>query len=329
MMNELRKTITTKQQMTTLRDQIRETFTLGASATVFSGIVADEKLANMLGKAIGQKHDKKMKTRIADDLVASMLGFSNTHEMFAHYNQLRTFNRETFIFSYRGEGSSVVEVYVEDGVDASAIDVAVMGSVFFEPNRGETLMKEPGSLRHEGVVLENVPSDAVMVSASDNVSGMTFMVNDVSSTPLLKLIGLTVKEIMRFTKEATDVIAEGGSFSSSEMTECIDRQAVDFFGMPQGAFASRKSAIHYLAGEVLGAIKGQDLPLQSSLEDSLNQYGEELPISGELDLLPGYEMFYDLSVPSLVVLKNKKTMYISSVSVTKTDPRGEKFRELF
>lgn len=99
-------------------------------------VVTDPTLTQQLSNAIGKKADKPMPTRLADELAASMLGFRNTHEMFAYYEEDKKWYGTVFEVKDK-YGESSFTIYAPNNMSLTPADVVHATGLHFDPSRTE------------------------------------------------------------------------------------------------------------------------------------------------------------------------------------------------
>lgn len=132
----LRQQIVSKAHMQTLRNTLRDSFSPNKLALLLSNTISDPAVQASMAKAIGNKGDNKLDVRVADDITASLLGFNNTHEMFAHYNDVKQIRRWEFLHKNKHEDYAP-DYLVEVGVYFSVLDAIALEDNDFEHDRIE------------------------------------------------------------------------------------------------------------------------------------------------------------------------------------------------
>jgi len=130
----LRQQIVSKSHMQGLRDSLRESFSPNKLAVLLSHTINDPAVQAAMSKAIGSKGENKLDVRVADDITATLLGFNNTHEMFAHYNNVTHVRRWEFLHKNKHEDYAP-DYLVEVGVHFSVLDAIALEDNDFEHDR--------------------------------------------------------------------------------------------------------------------------------------------------------------------------------------------------
>ena len=132
----LRQQIVSKSHMQGLRDSLRESFSPNKLAILLSHTIDDPAVQAAMSKAIGSKGDNNLDVRVADEITATLLGFNNTHEMFAHYNNVTHVRRWEFLHKNKYEDYAP-DYLVEVGVHFSVLDAIALEDSDFEHDRIE------------------------------------------------------------------------------------------------------------------------------------------------------------------------------------------------
>lgn len=326
-MNALRQIITTKTQMTTLRDTIRNTFTTGQTAQFLTNIVTDPKINAILNNAIGSKQDKPLKSRQADTITAQMLGFHNANEMIAFYNSQRHFVREQYLHKNNYEDTTY-DIFVEEGVSFSPLDAIALLDHDFELERDEAYNWM--STDNQSVTLESIPDNFDYISASDNVSGIIFdlMPHYFKADMHYPLMDENNTEIvLERVEECVNYAGTGRSFvyKNELHLNCYDDCEFEVFSLPQAAMSSKVQFILYFSNLLIDYGKENELiPEALTLPSDAQISGSK----GTIALNDGHEMVYDLKRALIVLTKNKQPLIGAGLYLTASDVRGKSLRKL-
>ncbi len=133
----LRTIIKTKDDLSTLASATRQTLTPNKIIELLSiQAITDPSLSEQLQKASGKKFDKDLKTRLADAVVAGMLGFSSPYEMFKHYQEQPLIKKEIYLWEHRF-GTDTISVYREKDISIGNLDLVALTSMEAELDRAD------------------------------------------------------------------------------------------------------------------------------------------------------------------------------------------------
>lgn len=124
---QLRKVITSKQELSLLTHTIRHSIDLESLITVFEDMgVTDPAVIQPLKKAAGSRLSDPLKANIADKLAAAMLGYGRTNQMFSEYKQVERLQKITVGVKLCKNDDSNLEFYAPENVDLTEADMDMM-----------------------------------------------------------------------------------------------------------------------------------------------------------------------------------------------------------
>lgn len=320
MTHVLRNTITNKLLMIALRNQIQESLTLGRTAELLSHTVTDPSVTAPLAKAIGKKVNDPIKTHAADDLTASLLGFNNSHEMFAHYNNIRLFTHHVFEWIRYIGSRDVMSFYTEEGVKMTALD-------FLRTYHALPALGRSGSIDEIEIHQDNIPLSEInkygnVINASDPLSGITFMLTDFHALDAISGTS-TFWAVMKGFLEDFESGVNQENFDSGDLLDLYESetQVVTF---PNKTFNSKRDVITHMCEQI-----SEHAPKQV-VNELANRIPEVLPAQGVVSKDERWSIAYNLEfeAPGVVLIDRKsKTIYPMLISYFDGDPRGDNLRQ--
>lgn len=328
-MTDLRAIFTTKEKMTSLRDIVKKTFTAGNTASFLSNIITDSKLNEQLQKAIGSKKDKPFKSRAADTITASLLGFNNANEMHAFYDKAREnlFIKETYFHTHR-HGDDAYEVYVEQGVFFTPLDAIAIQNYEFDLSRDEEMTWVSSS--DTPCALIDVPRNSDVIKSTDDVAAMMFdlIPADFSDEQYLPTMeGDNVEANLETLEDYINQAATGMPLSRDwEMNLGLYRDnEYEFLSIPLSLMTSKQALLQYLL-DFEDDCFAKDLT--KNIDFGLIATSTNIPNTGSIELNSAYEVFYDLEKQVLIVAKHKQPIMGMGFHVSRQDVRAASFFEL-
>ena len=328
-MTDLRTVFTTKEQMTSLRDTVKYTFTAGNTASFLKNIITDIKLDEQLQKAIGLKKDKPLKARLADDITSSLLGFHNANEMHAFYNVVPPvmFNKETYLHKNRHQDCPY-NVFVEDGVIFSPLDAIALFYYDFNLSRDEEL--DFITSVDNVCTLENIPQNDNMLTSSDNISGMAFDISGTNDEYLPDMLGSNIEANLDVIQGYIQHVASGQSltryYENDTEINLYEKSEYQTLSVPQAALESKYDLLKFLLD-----FKGNDFAenlVGKEVDLSILSTASDIKNIGLINLDKGYEVFYNLEQQTFIVAKNKKPIIGIALYAAKQDARCKKLWEM-
>lgn len=321
MTHPLRNTITSNDGMIALRDSIRQTLTPSRTAKLFSNIVTDDKISDIILKAAGKKRDNLMKTRVADALTAEILGFPDTHAMFNFYHNQTQMERESYIFKHQC-GADIIDVYVQKGVNFSLLDAIEFSYAefdFYNIDNSFDFVSADGQIVND----IDIPDSFLRISEKDNVTGIEFDLRNLPHSVFSDMPALSESlsnEWLACVEHFTDIAGSGTNFvlSDDEALRKLSATDIEVFSLSQDQFTSRGGVLRSL---LLGIDERDDQIDLSSIKD-------DIPSEGVINVGDNFFVHYDLKRYIALITKDNSPFSAHGLYVTQKDPRGKLLREI-
>jgi hypothetical protein len=213
-----------RDELKVLTASIRAVMTPSRLSQMLESIVTDPaafNAFNQIKRAIGRQADQSLKTRAADSVAASLLGFNNPHEMFAHYDAQIVLQLMQWSFGHR-QGDDVINVITPKNMNITTADLMAIVKIDHDIER------EDEDIRHQHTLEINLPIENVQQTHSqahvfdtDDVGIIVpfyFSFND-------KLPNLFTQDVTSIIEEVMDgnLATDGSNFSNSGL--CILEEA--------------------------------------------------------------------------------------------------------